>query len=90
MKHLMQSISYAAHMSSPSRGTWIETKKPYTSLSVQSSRPPHGGRGLKLPVHAGIHHDRRSSPSRGTWIETTRETRERTAAGVVPLTGDVD
>ena len=26
---------------------------------------------MKLPVHAGIHHDRRSSPSRGTWIEIT-------------------
>ena len=56
-------------MSPPSRGAWIEMEKKKETALYKLSRPPRGGRGLKLP-HIWDNALRIGSPpSRGAWIE---------------------
>ena len=40
-----------AVVSSPSRGTWIEIGQLAPCTPTFIGRPPHGGRGLKYPLH---------------------------------------
>ena len=56
--------------SSSTRGTWIETQEEADAFVEESSRPPHGGRGLKLHARGRARGGRKSSSTRGTWIET--------------------
>ena len=62
----------------------------YLLPSLNSSRSPHGERGLK-PVYNGmVYFNIKSLPPRGAWIETRHTDDESHRAAVAPPTGSVD
>ena len=79
-----------AQQSHPSRGAWIEISKITRFHGMESSRTPHGVRGLKFknfminPLRTGSH------PSRGAWIEIRLMYSAIFRSTVAPLTGCVD
>ena len=63
--------------SPPSRGAWIEIVRHLILIKNYVSRPPRGGRGLKLMVLLVLCHLLvLSPPSRGAWIEIVVGTSE--------------
>ena len=48
-------ISWNVTWSPPSRGAWIEIELTANANTVASSRPPRGGRGLKLGRYLVAH-----------------------------------
>ena len=59
-------------------------------VGLSRSRPPHGGRGLKLLFVLGLLTVLPSPPSRGAWIEILFSICSRQYVSVAPLTGGVD
>ena len=58
--------------------------------SKVSSRPPHGGRGLKCDVAHRATTVQQSPPTRGAWIEICGRFRGGVIGDVAPHTGGVD
>ena len=47
MKSQLRELIDKTLKSPPSRGAWIEMRRPKTTQNPQLGRPPRGGRGLK-------------------------------------------
>ena len=62
----------------------------FVTILVAYSRPPRGGRGLKLLGLVEDHQGGVSPPSRGAWIEMSLGMRAALAMAVAPLAGGVD
>ena len=78
-------------VSPPSRGAWIEIVIVSGVEWMQSSRPPRGGRGLKLHTLSTARPPTASPPSRGAWIEIRIcYIASLSASAVAPLAGGVD
>ena len=76
--------------SPPAWGAWIETRHIKVDWVAWGSRPPRGGRGLKLVepqlcVPAG-----KSPPAWGAWIETMSIAYQHDGLAVAPRVGGVD
>ena len=76
--------------SSSTRGTWIEIPNRMVIPACGISRPPHGGRGLKLDCQGLSERGYKSSSTRGTWIEIMFLMTNGDTLMVVLHTGDVD
>ena len=77
-------------VSPPSRGAWIEIVIVSGVEWMQSSRPPRGGRGLKLYPRVSTEEQAKSPPSRGAWIEIMEVFCVKSSRSVAPLAGGVD
>ena len=57
---------------------------------MKTSRPPRGGRGLKLTGATSPYKLNKSPPSRGAWIEMGIASLSSHVVAVAPLAGGVD
>ena len=90
MKFLPILILMVMQVSPPARGAWIEIFDRREIKSTPGSRPPHGGRGLKLIVSFFMILAILSPPARGAWIEITLRFITKVVLSVAPRTGGVD
>ena len=57
---------------------------------IEARRPPHGGRGLKLPCEKALQNGCGRPPHGGRGLKLRGRGRDHRLKRVVPRTGDVD